>query len=126
MADTGVPLTLDTRALDELAAALGPEDALTVIDMMVASVPEAHRQLQAAAASGDLDIVERLAHQLKSDCAYVGATALGGRLQELETRAGSGLLPNPTEEVERLEAQLTWFVEALRITRNARAAGIVT
>lgn len=121
---SGVPaaaLALDTGALAALDDAVGTDNAVMIMDTILGSVPTMRGQLRAAAISGNLRSLVHVAHQLKSECAYVGATGLCARLQQIESRAEEGRLAQPVAEIDLVSAMLEQFLSALRSVRNARA-----
>lgn len=76
------------KALDEEG---GPSLFLELIDLFVEDAASQLRTLQAALASGDVKLLERAAHTLKSSSANIGASRMSGICFELEklSRAGS-------------------------------------
>ncbi len=114
-------VALDARALAALDDAIGAENVVMIIDTILGSVPAMRRQLRTAAASGNLSGVRHVAHQLRSDCAYVGATELCARLQQLESGAETGRLAQPVAEVDGVSAMIDGLLNALRGVRNVRA-----
>jgi HPt (histidine-containing phosphotransfer) domain-containing protein len=117
-------LALDAGTLAALDDAVGADGAVTVMDIILESVPALREQLRAAAASGNLRGLIFAAHQLKSECAHVGATALSSRLQGIESGAADGSLRQPAAEVARVSAMVEKFLDLLRGVRNARAGAI--
>ena len=69
-------------AIAELASALGEESARELAEMFLTSFDAVLRDLNA----GDREERKRAAHSLKSSARIVGATALSGRMAELEAR----------------------------------------
>ena len=122
--ETCADLALDAGTLAALDDAVGADGAVTVMDIILESVPALRAQLHAAAASGNLRGLVYAAHQLKSECAHVGATALSTRLQDIETRAGDGTLRQPAQEVARVSAMVEQFLDLLRGVRNSRAGAV--
>lgn len=114
-------LALDARALAALDDAVGAENVVMILDTILGTVPAMRRQLRTAAASGNLPGVRHVAHQLRSDCAYVGATELCARLQQLESGAETGRLAQPVAEVDGVSAMIDSLLNTLRGVRNVRA-----
>ena len=114
-------LALDPGALDALDDAVGTENVVMIIDTILGTVPEICREMRAAAVSGNLGGLRHVAHQLKSDCAYVGATDLCARLQQIESSAEEGRLARPVAEVDIVSAMIDGFLHTLRGVRDARA-----
>ena len=114
-------VALDARALAALDDAVGAENVVMILDTILGTTPAICRQMRAAAASGNLGGLRHVAHQLKSDCAYVGATDLCARLQQIESGAETGRLARPVAEVDIVSAMIDGFLNTLRGVRNARA-----
>lgn len=112
---------LDARALAALDDAVGAENVVIIIDTILGTVPAICGQMRAAAVSGNLVGLRHVAHQLKSDCAYVGATDLCARLQQIESAAETGRLARPLAEVDIVSAMIDGVLNALRGVRDARA-----
>ena len=122
MSDTGyMEPVLDARALATLDDAVGAENVVMIIDTILGTTPAICGQMRAAAVSGNLRGLMHVAHQLKSDCAYVGATDLCARLQQIESGAETGRLARPVAEVDLVSAMIDGFLSTLRGVRNARA-----
>ena len=117
-------LTLDAGTLAALDDAVGFDGAVTVMDIILESVPPRREQLRAAAACGNLRGLIFAAHQLKSECAHVGAAALSARLQDIETRAADGTLHHPAADVARVSAMIEGFLDLLRDVRNTRTGAV--
>ncbi len=115
-------MALDASALD---AAVGAENMVMILDTILGSVPAMRGQLRAAAASGNLRGVTQVAHKLRSECAYLGATDLCARLQQLETGAEDGTLTRPVAAVDLVADLLEKFLSAVRGMRNARSPGSI-
>ena len=77
-------------AIEELAASLGEESARELAEMFLTSFDGVVRDLNSA----NREERKRAAHSLKSSARIVGASALAGRMAELEAR-----LTNTTDDV---------------------------
>lgn len=120
----GPELKLDGAALAALDEAVGADGTALVIDLILGSVPRLREQMRAAAFADNLQGVERAAHQLKSECAHVGATVLSTCLQDLESRAAAHRLEWPPAEVARVFPIIDRFLELLRGVRDARTSAV--
>ncbi len=107
--------------LDTLETAIGAENVVMIIDTILEAMPGMCGQLRTAALSGNLRKVMHTAHQLKSDCGNVGATALREQLQQIETGAEDGTLTEPVAAVAMVSAEVEHFLQALRRARDVRA-----
>ena len=76
-------------------------------------------RLTAAADGGDPEEVGRIAHQLKSGCAQVGALALSKRLAELERTSGTADPRAMRSEVREVAKEFPGVVAAIE-RRRAR------
>jgi len=121
MSNPANPMALDTRALNALNDAVGADNVVEILDTILGTVPAICGRMRAAAASGNLRGLMHVAHQLRSDCAYVGATDLCARLQQIESGAETGRLARPVAEVDGVSAMIDGLLDALRGVRNARA-----
>ena len=121
MSAASLEMSLDAGALAALDDAVGADNVVMIMDTILGSVPTMRGQLRAAAVSGNLRGLVHVAHQLKSECAYMGATGLCARLQQIESRAEEGRLTRPVAEVDVVWTLLEQFLSALRSVRNARA-----
>ena len=113
--------TLDAHALAALDDAVGADNVVMIIDSILGTVPAICGEMRAAAVSGNLRGIMRGAHQLRSDCAYVGATDLCERLQQIESGAETGRLARPVAEVDIVSAMIEGVLNTLRGVRDARA-----
>jgi HPt (histidine-containing phosphotransfer) domain-containing protein len=119
--DAATAMVLDPGALAALADAVGAENTVMIMDTILGSVPEMRGQLRAAARSGNLRGVTQVAHKLRSECAYLGATDLCAQLQQLESGAEDGTLTRPVAEVDLVTDLLEKFLSVVRGMRNARS-----
>ena len=75
--------------------------------------PSGMEQLRLAAAAGDQPAIAQAAHKLRGSCATFGALRLTQVCSELEAEAKAGALTNPTELLNRLNAELADVVAEL-------------
>src|SRR5271156_1763428 len=89
-----VAVRLDYNVIRTLASMnrSGEPDLLpTIVSMFIDSVPPTLDKLKQAAAGGDLRILQRTSHDLKSSSASLGASVMAARCAELEVLARSGI-----------------------------------
>ena len=89
-----VPAALDPVALDRLRSiASTPEAMASLVSSFLDNGASLVTQITEAAATGDLDVLKRQSHTLKSNAASFGATELAELCGELEsqTRAGNAV-----------------------------------
>lgn len=112
---------VDPRVLRELAELGGEDDPgllLELIDLFLDDAPRCLDEMQRGLSTGDVKLLERAAHTLKSSSANLGARTLSTLCLRMEESAR-------TNQVERLPALLTesqqhWprVVAALRAVRS--------
>ena len=100
--------SLNTAALEALRQATGddPEFLAELVGTFLEEIPSQLAELRAATASGDADVVRRVAHTLKSNAATFGIVRLADICRELEARASRGDLDGADEHVVAIEHAL--------------------
>ena len=79
------PMLVDLSVLQRLAEELGDRTiVVTLVDTYLAELPERVNELIGAVAAGDLEVIERVAHTLKSTSVMLGATPLSDLAADLE------------------------------------------
>jgi HPt (histidine-containing phosphotransfer) domain-containing protein len=110
---------LDTSVVERLTITFGDRGAVAgLIDTFLQHAPELLRELRGGASSGDLAIVRRTAHTLKSNAATFGASGLADVSRDLESRAAAGTLETATPLVDRVDAELRRVQAALGDVRE--------
>ena len=111
--DSSAPAPLDPAALTRLRTIASNEEAFgRLVSSFLDNGATLVAQLTDAAGSGDLEVLRRNAHTLKSNAASFGAVALAEWCGTLETRARSGDATDAEDLVGRIAA-------AFRDTRAA-------
>lgn len=77
------------ESLRELGGEEDPGLVVELIDLYLADAPERIREIQAALACDDFDLLERASHTLKSASANIGALQLSSLCAELESMGRS-------------------------------------
>jgi HPt (histidine-containing phosphotransfer) domain-containing protein len=111
---------IDRMVLDGLLASFGG-DMEFLGEMLDTFYDDSPRQLEAARAglaTGDIEVVRRAAHSLKSNCANFGALDLAGQCRELEMLAKAGSLEGGTEMLARISARYEQARAALQMIRE--------
>jgi len=116
--------TIDERAIDALVDNAGgdTEFAQMLIDTFLDEVRVQLEELRAAAGAGDLEVVHRTAHTLKSNAATFGASELSELCAELERGARERSLsdaPSVVAAIERLVARASRELSAIRTRLSA-------
>ena len=111
------PVPPPNSAIAELAASLGEDSARELADMFLTSFAAVLHDLKSA----DHEERKRAAHSLKSSARIVGASALSGRMAELEARlthtsgdVTPADLAATVEDFERIAADLRAYAKQTR------------
>ncbi|WP_283638702.1 hybrid sensor histidine kinase/response regulator [Marinovum algicola] len=79
-------MLIDLDSLEDIAALLGQERFDAKLDSFATEAEDVLRQIDAAAAAGDLPALQSDAHRLAGSCGVFGAVALHRELQAIEAR----------------------------------------
>ena len=112
---------LDTDALQALRALGGDDDPSLFIEVIELYLDDARTHvtnLRAALSTGDLRLLERAAHTLKSSSANVGALAFSRLCLELEQAVRAERLQSTPGLVERAEREFQAVCEALEAAKG--------
>ena len=112
MTDTVV---IDMKALERLHEWGGKRLVAQMIDLFLSQAPERLRGLREGLSNGDVDVVERSAHSLKSTAANLGATTLSRLAEDAERAASERNLTGVREFVPELEAEFARARDALSV-----------
>jgi PAS domain S-box-containing protein len=113
---------LDRTAVDRLAATMGREFAVELIDTFAADARELIATLRRALAGTDIDGFRRAAHSLKSTSETLGAGGLADLARELEGAARVGSLDGAAERVEQVATEYEIVTRALGEVRRGLSA----
>lgn len=108
---------LDLRVLQELRELGGEDDPgliAELIEIYLADAPQRLQEISKGLDSGDLKVVERAAHTLKSSSANIGATGLSRICNEMEEIARQRKLDAIPPLFSRSKAVLSEVRSALR------------
>jgi HPt (histidine-containing phosphotransfer) domain-containing protein len=120
-ADAAVANPLDS-ALAVLQETVGDAGFVAeLIDDFLDGLPEQLQVLRAAQSAGDLELLHRSAHTLKSNAATFGVEALERACRELENAARLDRPEVTLELVERVEAEAARATPDLVSARDARS-----
>jgi len=117
-APAATPATLDRAMLDSIRDAMpnDPEGLLRrVLGRYLEQTPAQLAQMRTAASAGDVAMLGRIAHSLKSASATVGASALAAQCRAIEAEVRAGGTPDWEAEVRQLERA---FVQVLPLLRD--------
>lgn len=121
MAEASSEPVLDPAALQALRALGGDEDPSLFVEVIELYLDDARAHvsnLRAALANGDLRLLERAAHTLKSSSANVGALNFSELCREIEQAARAERLQSTPSLVERAEREFQAVCEALEAARG--------
>ncbi len=104
---------LDAEVLAELKDVMGAEFG-SLVQLFLADAAKYIEQLEAAAASNQLEQMVTPAHTLKSSSANLGAMAVSEAAKRIEIGARDGVLQRPAVAVAVLESEFQRASEALR------------
>jgi len=121
MAHSDSDSVLNAAALDALRSLGDDNDSsllLEVIELYLADAQVHVRNLRAAHAAGDVRLLERTAHTLKSSSANVGALGFSTLCFELEKRARQEQLDAAPSLIAAAESQFATVERALRAIKS--------
>ena len=96
-------------------------DSATLVELLDAYLqdsPELIEQMRAGLAAGDIALVRRSAHSLKSNSASLGANRLANVTRELEMIAKSGTLDGAAPKLAAVEAEYAQLLPRLLELKN--------
>lgn len=92
----------DERAIDRLRSIGGMRLVHELISIFLANAPQRIESARSGLSNGDIDVVHRSAHSLKSSAGNVGATAMAKIASELEQRSSKKDVAALNDLVQRL------------------------
>jgi CheY-like chemotaxis protein len=117
----GGGLALDGAAVESLKELGGDEFVAEVVDTFLGEAPALVAALRTALESGDLELLRRAAHTLKSNGQTFGAAEFSELCRALELRAKNGELEGASGLVEQIEDEYRALEQALAVLRQAPA-----
>ncbi len=109
--------TLDSRLLNDFRAVMGDnnqEVVTKVLRLFLEDAPRLAASLKQGLAEGDLNVVQRGAHTLRSNCETFGARELARLCGDLETSCRLGDSERLREQAEGIEPALQGVLQAVR------------
>lgn len=107
---------IEPTVLRELVGTLGADSVHSVIKTFLDDAPLQLADFLKGAKEGDIALVRRVAHTLKSIVASLGAVSFSQLCEEVETSARIGTLQDVTRAVPEVEARLKRVCEELKAT----------
>ena len=119
------PDVMGRAALDALLETTGGDPAFLaeLIDTYLSDAVEQLAAMREAVAVADGEELRRAAHSLKSNSASFGARTLASLCQELEQRAGNGVLEGAPGRLAHIETAYAAVEDALRALRPGGLIG---
>ncbi len=111
---------IDHESWEALKMMTEPDFLASLIDVFLSDSPEIIRQMQSGVAAGDIELVRRSAHTLKSNSASFGANRLAGAARELEMIAKNGTLEGATPKLEAVEREFIQLSPVILELKNGR------
>lgn len=111
---------LHRASLDSLLESVGGDRAFLIelIDVFLADAPEQFAALRRAIVEGDMDVLWRVAHTLKSNLVSFGALDLAQQCRELEEIGRLGMADTVADRLPSLEAEWDQVRAALVLQRG--------
>ncbi len=110
------PVELDAhtwRGLEYLESVSGPGAIAEMVQSYLQDVPTRMERMKSALTSGDLNLLSRLAHDLKSNSATIGALQLSALGARIEHEAETALPSDLQAWIETAESMLPAVIGAL-------------
>jgi HPt (histidine-containing phosphotransfer) domain-containing protein len=111
---------IDREAWEMMKSMTEPAFLAELIDVFLKDSPEQIEHMRAGIAAGDIEVVRRAAHSLKSNSASFGANRLTAASRELEMAAKGGTLEGAAPLLAAVEAEYTRLGPALLDLKNER------
>jgi PAS domain S-box-containing protein len=104
-ASTGGETAVNSTVVEQLAATMGKDFVVELIDTFGQDARELIAALRAALSRSDVEAFRRAAHSLKSTCETLGASRVAAIARDLEGQARAGFLDAVGDRIERLAAE---------------------
>lgn len=109
---------INAEAWEMMKSMTEPAFLATLIDVFLADSPELIQQMHSGLAAGDIELVRRAAHSLKSNSASFGADRLANVARELEMIAKGGTLVGAEPKLAAVEIEYTQLMPVLMELKN--------
>ncbi|MBN1149482.1 MAG: Hpt domain-containing protein [Anaerolineales bacterium] len=96
---------IDPEAWETMKSMTEPAFLVELIEVFLSDSPQLIEQMRAGLASGEIEIVRRAAHSLKSNSASFGANRLAEAARDLEMLAKSGVLDGAGSKLEAIQGE---------------------
>lgn len=109
---------INTESWEAMKAMTEPAFLATLIDVFLTDSPELIQQMRSGMSTGDIELVRRAAHSLKSNSATFGAERLANVSRELEMVAKGGTLDGAEPKLAAVEIEYTQLLPVLMELKN--------
>lgn len=109
---------IDPEAWETIKSMTDTAFLVELIDTYLSDSPALLEQMRAGLATGDIELVRRAAHSLKSNSASFGAVRLTEVSRELEMLAKSGILEGGALKLAAVEAAFAQLSPVLEKMKN--------
>lgn len=109
---------INAEAWEMMKSMTDPAFLATLIDVFLTDSPELIQQMRSGLATGDIELVRRAAHSLKSNSASFGADRLANVARELEMIAKGGTLVAAEPKLAAVEIEYTQLLPELMELKN--------
>ena len=104
---------IDPETWEMFKSMTDPAFLVEIMDVYLMDSPELIAQMHSGLEAGDIEVVRRAAHSLKSNSASFGANRLSAVARELEMIAKSGTLDGAEAKLKLIETEYTLLVPVL-------------
>ena len=109
---------IDPEAWEMFKSMMDPAFLAEMIDTYLSDAPMLIEQMRKGIASGEIELVRRAAHSLKSNSANLGALRLAGVTRELEMITKANTLDGSAPLLARVESEYAELAPALEALKN--------
>jgi len=109
---------IDQEAWETMKSMTEPAFLVELIDVYLDDSPQLIEQIRLGLAAGQVEIVRRAAHSLKSNSASFGANRLANAARELEMIAKGGTLDGAGQKLEAVEVEFVQLLPVLAELKN--------
>jgi HPt (histidine-containing phosphotransfer) domain-containing protein len=111
-------ILIDPEAWEMMKAMTDPAFLIDLIDVYLNDSPELINQMRSGVGAGNLEMVRRAAHSLKSNSASFGANQLAEAARTLEMRTKNGSLDGAETMLEAVEVEYARLLPRLMELKN--------
>ncbi len=109
---------IDPKTWEELKSMTDSAFLVELIDVYLSDSPDLIQRMRTGLVEGNIEVVRRAAHSLKSNSASFGASRLTGAARDLEMLAKSGTLDGGAAMLGTIEAEYARLSPLLMEKKN--------